>query len=129
MTPFKRNTFISDMGVTFSHSCFEKALNATVVYHCSIQHVPKKYYILYIRCLRIAFIKTSHLALILGSWDLIYCPIVGNRSNFRKYWFHEKEPHKLSIETSYRINRWTNECIFKMFCLRENCSISHTFYM
>ena len=30
---------------------------------------------------------------------LIYCLIVGNHSNFRKYWFHAKQSYKRFVET------------------------------
>ena len=89
-----------DVWVIFSHLCFKKTLNASVIYYFYIQHVAKEYC-----CLGshwVVFTKTFHAALILASSNLILCAIVRNHSNFRKYWFHAKHSFKRSIETRFK---------------------------
>ena len=84
---------------------FERVCSLSSLYFICCK---KKYYIGSIRCLRIhwaVFIKTFHFALIHASWDLIYCPIVGNHSNFRKYWFHAKQSH--NVLSKQVLSKWT----------------------
>ena len=90
------------------------------LYHLSIRHVAKEHHIAFIFCLQMhwaIFIITfyfvvKYFAPILAYWNLIYCPIVGNQSNFRKYWFGAKQSQKMQT-----------------FCFRESCSKSEICYM
>ena len=102
------------------HKCFEENLKTIVVYHLSIKHIAKKYYIVSVCHLRIHwidFIKTFHFALIPASWDLVYCPIVGNRSSSRSIDFM-RNIH-INVLAKQVLSKWMH--FFEMFCL---CSIA-----
>ena len=65
------------------------------------------------------FIKTLHSSLIPDSCNLVSCPIVGNHSNFRKYWFHVKQSHKRFGEQV--LNKWMH---FQNILSLQECSKS-----
>ena len=48
------------------------------------------------------FLKTYHFELIPAFWNLIYFPIVGNHSYFRKYWLHANQSRKRFAEISFK---------------------------
>ena len=54
--------------------------------------------------------KNVYFALIFASWNLIYCPIVENQSDSRKYWFHAKQSQKSSTETRFKSVNAFSEC-------------------
>ena len=80
------------------------------------------------------FIKAFQFALISDSWNLVYCPTVGNHWNYRKYCFHSNQSHNVSSKNI--LSKWmqfqnvlsfgrcivTNVCIFKLLsskCTRD----------
>ena len=93
---FPGGRYLSIIFTSMFRKVFERYYNLLFLYStCS-----KKY--CWLGSHWVVFIKTFHAALILASWDLILCSIIGNHLNFSKYWFHAKHSFKRSVETSFK---------------------------
>ena len=85
------------------HDCTFNVLGFwTVEHHCSLSPLYSTWNKEIHAIHWAVFIKTLRLALISDYWNLVWFPIVGNHSNFRKRWFHAKKSHKRFVETSFK---------------------------
>ena len=92
------------------------------------QHVAKKH----LQCIHIFFtnkLGRFHLNISFcceifcsnpSSWNLFYCPNVGNVSNVRKYWFHAKQLQKRSFRACLKLVNGFSICfVFLRFAANQ----------
>ena len=108
-------TFLtSDLWVTFAHKVFgkyfKKTFTTTVFYHLSVQHIAKKYYIVFTFCLRMdgaVFIKIFHFfcEIFCTNSCFLICllPYCWKLFEFQKLLIsYMKQSQKRSVDTRYK---------------------------